>query len=66
MEAHRLGQLHEAVQLSATAYLVVLSKERILEFGRQTDSAPERGAEPILTMAILGQKLMERAVPAAG
>jgi hypothetical protein len=59
-EAHMLSELHDAVPLSTTAYLVVLNKERILEFGRRTDTAPERGAESALTMEMLGEALAER------
>lgn len=46
--------------LSSTAYLVVLTKEQVLEFGRQTDTEPARGAEPGLTMQVLSQALTER------
>jgi hypothetical protein len=60
VEAHTLSELHDAVPLSTTAYLVVLNKERILEFGRRTDTAPERGAESVLTMEMLGETLAER------
>jgi hypothetical protein len=59
-EAYTLSQLHEAVPISTTANLVVLTKERILEFGRQTDTEPARGAEPVLTMEMLRQALAER------
>jgi hypothetical protein len=59
-EAYTLSQLHDAVPLSSTAYLVVLTKEQILEFGRQTDTEPARGAEPGLTMQVLSQALAER------
>jgi hypothetical protein len=38
----------------------VLTKERILEFGRQTDTGPARGAEPLLTMEMLREALAER------
>jgi hypothetical protein len=60
MEAYTLSQLHDAVPLSSTAYLVVLTKERILDFGRQTDTDRARGAEPVLTMEMLREALAER------
>jgi hypothetical protein len=59
-EAYLLSQLHGAVPLSSTAYLVVLTKERILDFGRQTDTGPARGAAPMLTMEMLSAALAER------
>jgi hypothetical protein len=59
-EAYLLSQLHDAVPLSTTAYLVVLTKERIIEFGRESDTAPESGAEPALTVEMLGDALAER------
>jgi len=60
MEAYTLSQLHDAVPLSSTAYLVVLSKERIIDFGRRSDTAPEHGAARVLTMEMLGDALAER------
>jgi hypothetical protein len=59
-EAYTLSQLHEAVPVSTTAYLIVLGKERILEVGKEAETAPERGAEPALTIEVLQEMFAER------
>jgi hypothetical protein len=59
-EALTLSQLHDAVPISTTAYLVVLGKEKILEFGQAADAAPERGATVLLAMRDLQQRFNER------
>jgi hypothetical protein len=59
-EAYTLSQLHEDVPMSATAHLVVLGKEKILEFGQQAEAVPERTATPSLTMADLQTLQPER------
>jgi hypothetical protein len=46
--------------ISTTAYLVVLGKERILEFGRAADTAPECGAAALLSMGDLQQMFKGR------
>jgi hypothetical protein len=59
-EAYLLSQVHDAVPISSTAYLVVLTKERILDFGLQTDTEPARSAAPVLTMTMLSEVLAQR------
>ena len=59
-EAYLLSQLHDAVPTATTAYLVVLTKERILDYGRQTDTEPARGVAPSLTMEMLSEAFAER------
>jgi hypothetical protein len=59
-EAYTLSHLHEAMPLSATAYLVVVAKERILEFGKNAEAAPERGADRALSMEDLQEILTQR------
>jgi hypothetical protein len=38
----------------------VLGNEKILEFGQQAETPPDRGAAPLLTMGELGQLQAER------
>ena len=59
-EALTLSHLHDAVPVSTTEYLVVLGKEKILEFGKAADTAPERDAAALLSMGDLQQMLKER------
>jgi hypothetical protein len=58
-EAYTLGQFHDAVPISTTAYLVVLGKEKILEFGQAADAVPERGTAAALTMNELERMMRE-------
>jgi hypothetical protein len=59
-EAYTLSLLHEKVPLSATAYLVVLGKERIREFGQAVETLPQRGTAATLTMEDLERAFAER------